>query len=146
MRRTRLIVGVMMAGVGLLLATASAMAHHSFAAEFDPYKPIEVRGTVTRFDMVNPHTWLYIDVKQPDGKVVNWRFEGGSPAALFRLGWKKDTIKSGVELVVKGYRAKSGDPVANGREVLFPDGREAFFGSSGTGAPDSKLDPTDFRK
>ena len=122
--------------------------HHSFAAECDVNKPIEVRGTVTRFDMVNPRTWLYLDAKQPDGTVVSWRFEGGSPSALFtaNLGWRKDTIKTGIELVVRGYRAKSGDTVGNGREIRFPDGREAFFGSSGTGTPRSNLDAADSQR
>ena len=143
--RTRLCAMIAITSIGLLIPSAVG-AHHSFSAEFDAYKPIELKGTVTRFDMVNPHTWLYMDVKNPDGTVTNWRFEGGGPGALYRQGWKKDTIKPGTELVIKGYRAKSGLPVANGREILFPDGREAFFGSSGTGAPTSKLDPTDIRK
>ena len=129
-----------------LLIPAAVGAHHSFSAEFDAYKPIEVRGTVTKFDLVNPHTWLYLDVKNPDGTVTNWRFEGGSPVALIRQGWRKDTLKPGTELVIRGYLARSGLPVANGREITFPDGREAFFGSAGTGAPTSKLDPTDIRK
>ena len=142
---TKLGLIVIIAGAALSVPTVG-IAHHSFSAEFDAYKPVEIRGTVTKFDMVNPHTWLYLDVKEPDGTVTKWKFEGGSPVSLYRQGWRKDTVKPGVELVVKGYRAKSGLPVANAREITFPDGRETFFGSPGTGAPTSRLDPTDIRK
>ena len=113
---------VAIAGFGLLLSALPVAAHHAFAAEFDVDKPVKVTGKVTKLDLVNPHSWLYVDVMEPDGKVTNWRFELGAPNALFRLGWKKDTVPSGLEVVVTGFRAKFGGPVANGRSVTLPGG------------------------
>ncbi|HYR92173.1 MAG TPA: DUF6152 family protein [Terriglobia bacterium] len=121
---------VIVAGFGLLLAALPAAAHHAFAAEFDVGKPVEVTGKVTKLDLVNPHSWLYVDVTEPDGKVTNWRFELGAPNALFRLGWKKDTIPAGLAVVVTGFRAKFGGPVANGRSVKLPSGKTLESGGS----------------
>ena len=118
----------------LVLAAMPASAHHAFAAEFDSERPVKVRGTITKIEWVNPHAWLYVDVKSPDGKVVNWHFELGPPNALFRLGWKKDTIPVGTEVEITGFRAKSMDAVANGRSIILPDGRELFSGGSGPGS------------
>jgi hypothetical protein len=118
----------------LLVAATPAAAHHAFAAEFDSDRPVKVRGTITKIEWVNPHAWLYVDVKSPDGKVVNWHFELGPPNALFRLGWKKDAIPVGTEVEITGFRAKSMEAVANGRSIILPDGRELFSGGSG---PDS---------
>jgi len=118
------------AAAALLVAAIPVAAHHAFAAEFDVNDPVKVRGTTTKLDWTNPHAWLYVDVKDADGKVVNWRFELGAPNALIRLGWKKDTIPSGLEVMVEGFRAKAGGPVANGRSIKLPDGRELFSGGS----------------
>ena len=118
----------------LVLAAMPAAAHHAFAAEFDSDRPVKVRGTITKIEWVNPHAWLYVDVKSPDGKVVNWHFELGPPNALFRLGWKKDAIPVGTEVEITGFRAKSMEAVANGRSIILPDGRELFSGGSGPGS------------
>jgi hypothetical protein len=111
-----------------------AAAHHAFAAEFDSDRPIKVRGTITKVEWVNPHAWLYVDVKSSDGKVVNWHFELGPPNALFRLGWKKDAIPVGTQVEITGFRAKSMEATANGRSIILPDGRELFSGGSGPGS------------
>src|SRR6476660_2179876 len=116
-----------------LLAAVRLVAHHAFAAEFDVNQPVKVHGTVTKVEFVNPHAWIYVDVKDADGKVVNWHFELGPPNALFRLGWKKDAIPNGTEVYISGFRAKSGEAVANGRSITLPDGRELFSGGSGPG-------------
>jgi hypothetical protein len=119
----------------LIAAGAAVSAHHSFAAEFDSEKPIQLRGTVVRVEWINPHTWIHIDVKEPDGKVARWMIEGGTPNTLLRRGLTRDTLPAGTEILVDGYRAKNGSNRANGRDLTFPDGRRLFMGSSGTGAP-----------
>jgi hypothetical protein len=119
-----------LAGAGLLLAVVRLAAHHAFAAEFDVNQPVKVHGTVTKVEFVNPHAWIYVDVKGDDGKVVNWHFELGPPNALFRLGWKKDAVPEGTLVDITGFRAKSGEAVANGRSITLPDGRELFSGGS----------------
>jgi hypothetical protein len=118
----------------LLAAAVPAAAHHAFAAEFDVNTPVKVKGTLTKIDWVNPHAWLYVDVKDADGKVVNWHFELGPPNALFRLGWKKDSIPIGTEVTITGFRAKAQETVANGRSIILADGRELFSGGSGPGS------------
>ena len=114
----------------VLLWTVPMAAHHSFAAEFDEKQPIELKGTLTQLDWLNPHGWLHIDVKGPDGKVVNWAVEAGAPNALVRRGLRKTDFPIGSEVVVKGYRAKSGAPSASGTTVTFGDGRNFFLGAT----------------
>jgi hypothetical protein len=119
----------------LLGAGAAVSAHHSFAAEFDSNKPIQLRGAVVRVEWINPHTWIHIDVKDADGKVARWMIEGGTPNTLLRRGLTRDTLPAGTEILVDGYRAKNGTNRANGRDLTFADGKRLFMGSSGTGAP-----------
>ena len=114
---------VVVAGLALLLAAVPLMAHHAFSAEFEANKPVELKGTVTEMEWINPHTWIHIDVKGPDGKVTNWMVEGGAPNAMFRRGFTKNSLPAGVEIVVQGYQAKDGSPRANGRELTLTEGR-----------------------
>ena len=134
------------AGFGLMLAAAPVSGHHAFAAEFDSTKPIKLRGTVTKMEWINPHTWIHIEVKQPNGAVERWAIEGGPPNALFRRGFTRDSLPTGVEIVVEGFRAKDGSRKGNGRDLTFADGRRLFLGSSGTGAPVDGRDATETRR
>jgi hypothetical protein len=129
--------------VSALLAAAPAFAHHSFSSEFDINQPVTLEGKLTRLDWVNPHGFIFLDVKGKDGKTVNWAVETGGPNALLRRGVRKDDFVLGSTIIVKGFKAKSGLPVANGRTVTLENGKELFAGSSGTGAPRDKADPTE---
>ena len=122
----------------LVLSAAVASAHHSFAAEFDANAPVVLKGTITKMEWINPHSWIHIDVKTPDGKVESWMVEGGAPNALLRRGWNKNSLLPGTEILVEGFQAKDGAMRANGRDITFPDGKKLFVGSSGTGAPDER--------
>jgi hypothetical protein len=126
-----------MIGVGLCWAAAPALAHHSFAAEFDASKEVTLKGTLTKLEWVNPHGWLHIDVKGPDGKVESWAVEAGGATALMRAGVRKTDFMPGVELTVQGYLAKNGTKTVAGREVKTPDGRNFFVAGqqAGRGAP-----------
>ena len=121
--------------------TTTASAHHSFAAEFDANTPVKLRGVVVRMEWINPHSWLHIDVKNDDGTVTRWMVEGATPNTLFRRGFTKSSLPVGTELIVEGYRAKNGALRANGRDIMFPDGKRLFMGSSGTGVLDGKEPP-----
>jgi hypothetical protein len=131
--RRHLLVGL--AAVSLALATAPLYAHHAFSSEFDADKPLQLAGTVSKVEWVNPHAWIHIDVKKPDGKVEEWMIEGGTPNTLMRRGVSRDTLKIGTEVKISGYQAKDGSNRANGRDITYPDGRKLFLGSTGTGAP-----------
>ena len=120
--------------LGMLLAAVPMIAHHSFAAEFDVNKPLKLQGVVTKWELINPHSWIHLDVKGADGKTTNWMVEGGSPNALFRLGFNKDSLPAGTEIVVDGYQAKDATTRAVGAKLTFPDGRRLFLGGSAPGA------------
>jgi hypothetical protein len=117
------------------MASAPAMAHHSFAAEFDTAKPIKVTGTVTKVEWQNPHIWFFVDVKGDDGHVTNWGFSGGAPGQLMRRGIPRDSIKVGMVVSVEGFRAKDGSFNASGGKVTFQDGRSVFTAGNEGQAP-----------
>jgi hypothetical protein len=120
------------------LAGVRLLAHHAFAAEFDEKKPITLRGIVTKMEWINPHSWIHIDVKDPDGKVTSWMIEGGSPNSLLRLGFTMNALQYGMEIVVEGFQAKDGTNKGVGRALTFADGRMLFLGGS---APEKPGDP-----
>ena len=120
--------------LGAMLAATPLCAHHSFAAEFDADKPIKLRGKVTKVEFINPHSWIHLDVSGADGKLVNWGVEGGSPNALLRLGFTKNSLPVGTEIVVDGYQAKDSSNRAVGKDLTFADGHRLFLGGSAPGA------------
>jgi len=119
------------AGAALLVGSVvPVLAHHSFAAEFDADKPVKLKGIVAKVEWLNPHSWIYIDVKNADGKTEQWAVEGGAPNALFRRGWTKNSLPVGTQITVDGFQAKDGSFRANGRDITFPDGTKLSVGST----------------
>jgi hypothetical protein len=126
------------AAVGLVMAIGRpTSAHHSFSAEFDSNKQVNLTGEVVMMEWVNPHSWLHIDVRKPDGSVERWKIEGGSPSVLFRLGWNRNSLPAGTKITVVGFQSKDGSLRASSRDLRFPDGRRMDFGGSGS-AGDAK--------
>ena len=131
----RITIFALTATVGLLMFTTPIAAHHAFAAEFSADKPITLKGTVTEMEWINPHSWIHIDVKKPDGSVESWGIEGGTPNTLYRRGLNKKSLPPGLVILVEGYQAKDGSWRVNGRDITLENGQKFFLGSSGTGAP-----------
>ncbi len=119
----------------MLCASVPVWAHHAFAAEFDATKPVKLRGSVSKVELINPHAWIHIDVKDQSGKVTTWAVEAAAPNALLRRGFTQDSLKIGTEILVDGFQAKDGANRANGSNITYVDGKKLFIGSNGTGAP-----------
>ena len=124
-----------LAAIGVLISALPLLAHHAFTAEFDAKKPVKLRGTVARIELINPHSWIHIDVKNSDGTTTRWMIEGGTPNTLLRRGFTKTSLPIGTEILVDGYQSKDGSTRANGRDLTFPDGKKIFLGSSGPEGP-----------
>ncbi len=122
-------------GLLLVLAAVPVWAHHAFSSEFDAAKPVKLTGVVKKMEWINPHSWLTLDVKRPDGAVETWEIEAGAPNAMFRRGFNRNSLPVGTVVVVNGFQAKDGRKRANGRDIALPDGKKLFLGSSGTGEP-----------
>jgi hypothetical protein len=125
-------------GVGLLLGGVTLSAHHAFSSEFDANRPVKFKGTVSKMMWVNPHAWIYVDVKNADGTVEEWMVEAGTPNTLLRRGFTKSSLQPGTEIMVDGYQSKDGSKRANGRDLTLPDGRTLFVGTGEPGAPPQK--------
>ena len=139
MHRPGLTLRLLAAAAGLLAAPAGPVsAHHSFAAEFDSTRQVTLAGEVAMMEWVNPHSWLHIAEKKPDGSVERWKIEGGSPSVLLRLGWNRSSLPAGTRVTVVGFQAKDGSLRASSRELRFPDGRRMDLGGSGTATIDKK--------
>ena len=131
--------------LGCLALPASTSAHHAFGAEFDPNRPLLLRGKITKIEWVNPHAWIHLEITTDEGSKESWMVEGGTPNTLLRWGLNRNTLKIGSAIIVDGYQSKDRSNRANGRDITFEDGRKIFMGSSGTGAPKDGRDPTDRR-
>ncbi len=142
--RLKCCVGFLAGGLLTLVAATPAAAHHAFGAEFDPNRPVLLKGRIVKVEWVNPHAWIHMEVTKPDGKKEVWMIEGGSPNSLFRRGVTSDSLQVGTEIIVDGYQARDYTTFrANGRHITFTDGRKLFLGSSGTGAPRDGSDPAE---
>jgi len=138
------VIGTACVGLLVLCVAAPGAAHHAFGGEFDANRPVLLQGPIVKVEWVNPHTWIHMEVKQPDGSTEVWMIEGGSPNSLLRQGVTKDSLPIGTEIVVDGYQARDHSlKRANGRNITYPDGTKLFFGSSGTGAPRDGADPSE---
>ena len=124
--------------VSLALSAVPAFAHHSFAAEFDSNQTVTLKGAVTKVEWLNPHVWVYVDVKDESGKIAHWQCEGGAPNGLTRQGWGKSSLKEGDEIIVEGFRAKDATNTCSARSVKLPDGRRVFAGSPDDGGPGAR--------
>ena len=131
------------AAAGMLLSALPLAAHHAFGAEFDSKKAVKLRGVVAKVEMVNPHSWVYVDVKGDDGTVTQWMLEAGSPNVLIRRGFTKTSLPKGTEVIFEGFQAKDGSPRANGRDITLPDGKKLFIGSTGAEGPPEDKKPED---
>ncbi len=134
----------LLSAAAVLIGTAPILGHHAFGGEFDPNKPVLLKGPVTKVEWVNPHAWIHLEVTKPDGTKEEWMVEGGTPNTLLRRGITRESLKVGTQLVIDGYQARDHSLLrANGRNVTYPDGKKLVLGSSGTGAPTDGADPTE---
>jgi hypothetical protein len=142
--RMKYCVGFFAASFLAFVTATPTFAHHAFGGEFDPNRPVLLKGKIVKVEWVNPHAWIHVEVVKPDGTKQVWMVEGGSPNSLFRRGVTRDSLQIGTEIIVDGYQSRDyTQPRANGRNITFVDGKKLFLGSSGTGAPRDGADPTD---